>query len=61
MGTQELHERKKTIEAMIHIYCKNKHKTDGVLCPECAELCECAKMRLDACPFQEKKSHAASV
>jgi hypothetical protein len=47
---------KKTIEAMIHIYCKNKHKTEGELCPECAELFEYAKMRLDKCPFQENKS-----
>ena len=47
---------KKTIEAMIRIYCKNKHETDGALCPECAELYDYAKMRLDKCPFQEKKS-----
>ena len=47
---------KKTIEAMVHIYCKNKHETHGELCPECSELFEYAKMRLDRCPFQEKKS-----
>ena len=29
---------KKTIEAMVHIYCKNKHKTHGDLCAECDEL-----------------------
>jgi len=47
---------KKTIEAMVHIYCKNKHEAPGELCPECTELFEYAKMRLDKCPFQEKKS-----
>ncbi len=47
---------KKTIEVMVHIYCKNKHESQGELCPECSELLEYAKMRLDKCPFQEKKS-----
>jgi predicted amidophosphoribosyltransferase len=47
---------KKTIEAMVHIYCKNHHGSKGELCPECKELFEYAKARLDKCPFQEKKS-----
>ena len=47
---------KKTIEAMVRIYCKNQHESKGELCPECSELFEDAKMRLDKCPFQEKKS-----
>ena len=47
---------KKTIEAMVHIYCKGKHGTHGELCIECTEFLEYAKMRLDKCPFQEKKS-----
>jgi hypothetical protein len=50
---------KKTIEAMVHIYCKSKHGTHGELCPECSELFEYANMRLDKCPFQEKKSTCA--
>ncbi len=47
---------KKTIEAMVHIYCKAHHGTKGELCPECIEFIEYARMRLDKCPFQEKKS-----
>jgi len=47
---------KKTIEAMVRIYCKNHHESQGELCPECSELFEYAKMRLDKCPFQEKKT-----
>ena len=50
---------KKTIEAMVQIYCKNKHCTEGELCPECSALFEYATMRLDKCPFQEKKSTCA--
>jgi len=47
---------KKTIEAMVHIYCKAKHETHGDLCPECTEFLTYARMRLDKCPFQENKS-----
>jgi len=50
---------KKTIDAMVHIYCKNKHESKGALCPECTEFLEYAFMRLDKCPFQEKKTTCA--
>jgi hypothetical protein len=48
---------KKTIDAMVHIYCKDHHDTQkGELCPECSKFMDYAKMRLDKCPFQEKKN-----
>jgi hypothetical protein len=47
---------KKTIDAMVHIYCKSHHKKHGELCPECSEFQAYAFMRLEKCPFQEKKS-----
>ncbi len=47
---------KKTIKFMTGIYCKAHHETHGELCPECAEFLTYAHMRLDKCPFQEKKS-----
>ena len=47
---------KKTIKAMVGIYCKGHHETKGELCPECTEFLTYAHMRLDKCPFQEKKS-----
>ena len=47
---------KKTIEAMVRYYCKKKHQTKGDLCPECTDFLAYAMMRLDKCPFQEKKS-----
>jgi hypothetical protein len=46
---------KKTIEAMIHIYCKNKHEKNGVLCPACTELYEYAKMILENVLSKRKK------
>jgi hypothetical protein len=50
---------KKTIEAMVRLYCKKKHQGKKELCPECTEFMEYARMRLDKCPFQEKKTTCA--
>jgi hypothetical protein len=47
---------KKTIGFMVGIYCKDHHKTQEELCIECIEFKAYAFMRLDKCPFQEKKS-----
>jgi hypothetical protein len=47
---------KKTIKAMVTIYCKAKHNTKEAPCSECANFLEYAKTRLDKCPFQEEKS-----
>jgi hypothetical protein len=46
---------KKTIEKMIHVYCKAKHKTKGELCEECSDFLSYAFLRLDKCQFQEEK------
>ena len=48
---------KKTIDKMVHVYCKGNHKTKGnQLCAECSEFLAYAFLRLDKCPFQEEKS-----
>lgn len=48
---------KKTIDKMVHVYCKAKHGSKGgQLCGECSEFLSYAYMRLDKCPFQEEKS-----
>ncbi len=51
---------KKTIEAMICMYCNKHHETQGSLCVECNKLYEYAMMRLNLCPFQGKKSTCAN-
>jgi hypothetical protein len=51
----------KKIEVMIQIYCKANHGTQGELCPECSEFKEYAFMRLDKCPFKDKKTLAANA
>jgi flavodoxin len=48
---------KKTIDKMVHVYCKGNHKTkENQLCAECSEFLAYAFLRLDKCPFQEEKS-----
>ena len=46
----------RTLDAMIHIYCRDKHGTKRELCVECQELLDYARVRLEKCPFQEEKS-----
>ena len=46
---------KKTVEAMIRLYCRSLHRGKEDLCPDCRELSEYALERLDRCPFGEEK------
>ena len=50
---------RKTVEAMIRLYCDALHQGKRGLCTECTELLEYAFERLDGCPFQEAKSACA--
>jgi len=51
---------KKTIQAMLKIYCNSFHGTHKELCRDCAELLDYARLRLDKCPFQENKTTCAN-
>jgi hypothetical protein len=46
---------KKTITAMMGIYCRDHHAARKGLCAECLSLLDYAHRRLDTCPFQEEK------
>lgn len=46
---------KKTILAMINLYCKKNHNSNGSLCDSCNDLKDYALKRLDYCPFGENK------
>jgi len=46
---------KKTLKAMINIYCRDLHATRKQLCRECVELEEYALARLEKCPFGASK------
>ncbi len=59
MGKRMDRERK-TIDVMIHLYCKDHHDTHGELCDECGTLREYAFARLDKCKFGEEKPTCAN-
>jgi hypothetical protein len=51
---------RKTVEAMIRIFCRDLHPGESELCPECSGLLAYAVRRLDSCPFGEKKPACAN-
>jgi hypothetical protein len=50
-----IRQEKRTIDAMLGIYCEDRHGTRGPLCADCERLQDYAHGRLDTCPFQEEK------
>lgn len=50
---------RKTIAAMIRLYCRHQHHTGTGLCPPCEELQSYAFARLDRCPFADQKPTCA--
>jgi hypothetical protein len=51
---KKIQQEKETIEAMISLFCKGKHKEDE-LCETCSELLDYSNKRLDSCKFGEEK------
>ena len=51
---------KNTVEAMIRLYCRDRHGGRKALCDVCLALCDYALARLDRCPFGEKKPKCSS-
>ena len=49
-----------TIEMMIRLYCRKKHRPQGGLCSDCQELADYAQRRLEKCPFQTEKPTCAN-
>ncbi|MCD6597110.1 MAG: nitrous oxide-stimulated promoter family protein [Bacteroidales bacterium] len=45
----------KTVETMIHMYCKAKHGSKDKLCESCSQLLEYAVLQYEKCPFGEIK------
>ena len=58
-GPAGMDREKRTIEAMIDMYCSGVHKAKKGLCDECAELLDYAMGRLDECPFGAEKGACA--
>jgi hypothetical protein len=50
---------KRTVAAMVEIYCHAHHGTTSALCSECSLLLEYAMCRLDRCPHGAEKTVCA--
>lgn len=50
---------RRTVEAMIGVYCQGRHGTSRELCQDCEALRDYARQRLQRCPFQEGKTTCA--
>ncbi len=46
---------KKTVAAMVAIYCAGHHGTNGDPCDECRQLLTYSHERLDRCPYGDEK------
>lgn len=49
-----------TVEEMISLYCRKKHKSKDGLCKDCRELADYAKQRSEKCPFMENKTFCSA-
>lgn len=55
-ATARLAREKRTIQAMVRIYCRAHHATSGSLCDQCQSLYDYALGRLDRCPYGAEKT-----
>jgi len=58
-GLARIRREKKTVRAMIELYCREEHGSPGSPCEECANLLDYALRRLDCCPYGSKKPTCA--
>ena len=58
--TEQAEREMKTLEFMIGIYCRKKHKHKDGLCSECQDLLDYARLRRSLCPFGDKKTFCSN-
>ena len=59
MANTRLDREKRTVAAMIEIYCHARHRPVDGLCTECEQLYSYAIERIDKCPFKQDKPTCA--
>ena len=59
--TRRIDREKRTVRAMIEIFCRGRHASVAGLCPECREIEAYAVRRLSRCPFAANKPTCTSV
>lgn len=60
LNQNRLQRERKTIRAMIELYCRRHHHPAEALCPECQQLMDYAMQRIERCPFKENKPTCAN-
>ena len=55
-----LERERRTVAAMVAIYCRAKHAPETPLCAECADLETYTRLRLEKCPYGEAKPTCAN-
>jgi hypothetical protein len=58
-GDARIERERRTMRAMIDLYCRGVHHTETGPCASCAELCAYADRRLEKCPFHDEKPPCA--
>ncbi len=58
-ASRRLARERRTVLAMIRIYCRDHHQSCSELCAECGALWNYCQCRLDKCPFGEEKPTCA--
>ena len=55
-----LDRERRTVAAMIALFCRDRHASGGRLCAECADLEDYTRLRLEKCPYGEEKPTCAN-
>jgi len=58
-SSRRIRRERRTVEAMLTIYCRGNHAGESRLCDVCAELLEYSFRRLDKCPLNVDKPTCA--
>jgi len=60
LAAERLAREWRTMAAMTHIYCRDRHGSLTALCAECQQLLDYAGVRLERCRFGEEKPTCAN-
>jgi len=58
--SRRIKREKKTIDHMVRLFCRNLHKPEKDICPDCREILDYSMKRLHRCKFQERKTTCAN-
>lgn len=57
--SRRMNRERRTVLAMIRLYCRDHHQTKDQLCRQCDSLWDYAQRRLDRCVFSDQKPTCA--